>query len=98
MILQLKITIKGSKPPIWRRVEIRDSMNFFELHKIIQIAFNWWDYHLHEFNIRKTNSVPLNHSLNIGPVDELGYEFTDFDYDEKQVRLGDVFKKEKDRV
>ena len=49
---QLKITIKGSKPPIWRRVIVPDQITFKQLHQVIQAIFGWGDMHLHEFEIR----------------------------------------------
>ncbi|WP_077618356.1 plasmid pRiA4b ORF-3 family protein [Bacillus sinesaloumensis] len=98
MILQLKITLKGSKPPIWRRIEIRDSMTFSDLHKVIQIAFEWWNYHLHGFEIRRLNSVQMKNAVYIGPMDDSEYGFSDNDFDEEDVLLKDVFKQEKDRV
>ncbi|MFR5666179.1 MAG: plasmid pRiA4b ORF-3 family protein, partial [Enterocloster bolteae] len=50
---QLKITIKGSKPPIWRRVVVPEQFTFCQLHQVIQEAFGWYDYHLHEFEFKK---------------------------------------------
>ena len=50
---QLKITIKGSKPPIWRRVVVPEQFTFCQLHQVIQEAFGWCDYHLHEFEFKK---------------------------------------------
>jgi hypothetical protein len=50
-IIQLKITLKGTKPPIWRRVLVDKATTFFELHNIIQIAMGWTNSHLHEFEI-----------------------------------------------
>lgn len=49
---QLKITIKGSKPPIWRRVVVPDRITFGQLHQVIQAVFGWEDCHLHKFEIR----------------------------------------------
>ncbi|MFT4107212.1 MAG: SEC-C metal-binding domain-containing protein [Lacrimispora sp.] len=49
---QLKITIKGSKPPIWRRVLIPEGITFEDLHRIIQTAFDRTDDHLYEFEFR----------------------------------------------
>lgn len=37
-IYQLKITLKDSKPPIWRRVEMPDTVTLAQLHQIIQAA------------------------------------------------------------
>lgn len=49
-ILQLKITLKGiSKPPVWRRIQVRADTSFANLHEVIQAAFGWTDTHLHSF-------------------------------------------------
>ena len=50
-ILQLKITLKHIKPPIWRRVEVADDITFYELHHVIQIVMGWWNAHLFEFQV-----------------------------------------------
>lgn len=47
--LQLKIMLQGSKPPVWRRIEVTNSLNLLQLHIIIQDLFSLFDYHLHEF-------------------------------------------------
>jgi hypothetical protein len=48
-IYQIKVTLQGSKPPIWRRLLVRSDITLADLHRIIQAAFGWWDYHLHQF-------------------------------------------------
>jgi hypothetical protein len=50
-IYQLKITLKGSKPPIWRRIEVADTVTLARLHQILQVTMGWSDYHLHQFVI-----------------------------------------------
>jgi hypothetical protein len=50
-IYQLKITLRDSKPPIWRRVLVTGSINLYELHEVIQIVMGWTDSHLHQFII-----------------------------------------------
>jgi Plasmid pRiA4b ORF-3-like protein len=52
-IIQLKITLQWTKPPIWRRVLVDKKTTFFKLHHIIQISMGWDNYHLYEFNINK---------------------------------------------
>jgi len=47
--IQLKITLEGSKPPIWRRIQVADC-TLDVLHEIIQIAMGWENYHLHLFD------------------------------------------------
>jgi len=48
-VYQLKITLKQSKPPIWRRVQVRSEITLAQLHLVIQIAMGWTDSHLHQF-------------------------------------------------
>jgi hypothetical protein len=46
---QLKITLAGSKRPIWRRVIVRADIPLGRLHHVIQIAMGWTDSHMHQF-------------------------------------------------
>jgi hypothetical protein len=48
-VLVLKVTLRGSKPPIWRRLEVPSSITLDELHAVIQAAFGWENYHMHVF-------------------------------------------------
>lgn len=50
-VYQLKVTLVGLRPPIWRRVLVDGASTLDEVHEVIQAAFGWWDYHLHEFEI-----------------------------------------------
>ena len=45
----LKITLRGSRPPIWRRIEVPADITLFQLHRILQVAMGWTDSHLHQF-------------------------------------------------
>jgi hypothetical protein len=46
---QLKITLAGSKPAIWRRVVTPANIKLDRLHDIIQIVMPWTNSHLHQF-------------------------------------------------
>lgn len=48
---QLKITIQGSRPPIWRRVIVPEHITFCDLDDIIEKIFGWTHSHLYEFII-----------------------------------------------
>ncbi|HEC76336.1 MAG TPA: plasmid pRiA4b ORF-3 family protein [Thermoplasmatales archaeon] len=50
-ILQLKISLDGINPEIWRRFLVKDNISFENLHNIIQIVMGWENYHLYEFEI-----------------------------------------------
>jgi len=42
----IKVTLRGSQPPIWRRLEVPSASTLQQLHNIIQSAFGWEDYHM----------------------------------------------------
>jgi hypothetical protein len=48
-IYQLKVSLQGAKPPIWRRLEVPADLSLARLHHVMQIAFGWDDSHLHAF-------------------------------------------------
>jgi hypothetical protein len=54
----LRITLNGSKPPIWRRVAVPSGILLGELHDVIQIAMGWTDSHLHQFVLRDKSLKP----------------------------------------
>jgi hypothetical protein len=47
-VYQLKITLGDIRPPIWRRLQTPDC-TLARLHDIIQLIFDWEDYHMWEF-------------------------------------------------
>jgi hypothetical protein len=58
-IYQIKVTVMDIEPPIWRRIVVPSKIAFFKLHKIIQVAFGWQDYHLFGFDFENaTISLP----------------------------------------
>lgn len=50
-VLQIKITLKDVKPPIWRRVLVKDDITFYQFHRIIQTVMGWEGYHLYGFDV-----------------------------------------------
>jgi hypothetical protein len=44
----------GIEPAIWRRLLVPSGITFHKLHKIIQAAFGWQDYHLYRFDFDDT--------------------------------------------
>ena len=57
-IYELRITLKGTKPPIWRRVAVPAAITLGQLHQVIQIAMGWTDSHLHHFVLRDESLKP----------------------------------------
>jgi len=50
-IYQIKISLVGSRPPIWRRLLVSSLMTLEQLHHAIQISMGWSDSHLHLFRV-----------------------------------------------
>ena len=48
-IYQIKVTLLGTKPPIWRRLLVPASMTLAKLHDVLQTAMGWAGGHMHEF-------------------------------------------------
>ncbi len=45
----IKVTLAGSRPPIWRRLQVASTTTLRALHDVIQAAFGWDDYHMWVF-------------------------------------------------
>lgn len=56
IVYQFKIQLKGITPPIWRRIIVPETYNFWDLHVAIQDSMGWLDSHLHVFHIRRKHS------------------------------------------
>ena len=52
-IHQIKVTLEGSKPLIWRRIQVDSEITLFKLHKILQEVMGWTDSHMHQYFIRE---------------------------------------------
>jgi hypothetical protein len=49
-VYQLKITLAEIKPPIWRRIQVKNC-SLAKLHNVIQTAMGWMNMHLWVFDI-----------------------------------------------
>jgi hypothetical protein len=84
-IYQIKVTLQGVRPPIWRRLEVSSDIKLARLHDAIQAAMGWTDSHLHEFDANGDRfGVPE------GAYDEVE--------DERKVRLDELLENPKDRL
>ncbi|GAA5134019.1 plasmid pRiA4b ORF-3 family protein [Pseudonocardia adelaidensis] len=55
---RVRIDLAGTKPPLWRRLELASDMHLDELHDVLQIAFGWTDSHLHQFSASNSQYDP----------------------------------------
>lgn len=72
-VYQFKITLLGAKPPIWRRIQVRDC-TFDKLHEHIQTAMGWTNSHLHHFRLGE--QLYGDPQLMAENFEEMGYEDT----------------------
>ena len=49
LLYQLKVTLVGTRPAIWRRIQVRDC-TLDRLHEHIQLTMGWTNSHLHHFD------------------------------------------------
>jgi hypothetical protein len=81
---RVKITLRGSKPPIWRRLEVPSGITLARLHEAIQESFGWHGGHLWVFE------TPYGY---YGvPDPELGHRSA------TSKKLGDVAQRTGDRI
>ena len=67
-IATVHIELKGSEPPIWRKVEVPTSITLKVLHDIVQVTMGWFDYHLWEMVIDgQTYGLPMDEDWGTTP-------------------------------
>lgn len=93
-LYQLKIQIKLEGHDIWRRVFVPSTYSFRHLHYIIQTVFDWQNYHLHEFVVKRAENKPIKIVMDDDPET---LEYLDLDEldirQERFVALEDIFPK-----
>lgn len=46
---RIKASLRGARPPVWRRLEVPSDLPLSVLHEVVQTAFGWFDCHPHQF-------------------------------------------------
>lgn len=59
----VKVTLRGSSPPIWRRLELPSRATLLQVHDVIQRAFGWEDAHLWAFDTPDGQYGPAGQTL-----------------------------------
>lgn len=101
-IMQVRVKLIGTSPPVWRRLQVDSRMSFANFHHVLQAAFEWDNDHLHEFRVTRSGGK-ANQNIVIDMDDE-GFDLPLFaasfieKFDENVERLEDWFLEEKDRV
>ncbi len=67
---QLKVTLEGVEPPVWRRLVVPSEFTLYDLHLVIQVAMGWEDCHLHDFTIKRQRYALPDSDEFDSPLDE----------------------------
>jgi hypothetical protein len=59
-VFQVKVTLRGVRPPIWRRMVVSGHHTLAEFHEILQEAMGWTNTHLHQFEIAGRYYIPAD--------------------------------------
>lgn len=89
-IYQFKVTLKGIRPPIWRRFLIDNQMTFVELHDIIQIVMGWQNSHLYRFDTGDAYVEIQDDSFDFFPSSVETY-------DAQETQVGELITEEKQK-
>ena len=88
-VYQLKVTLLGIQPPIWRRIQVPNTLLLCCLHDALQAVLGWTDSHLQQF---------VKDGKYWGDP-EFYEDFDDIEItDESRVRVGRVLKAEGDAL
>ncbi len=49
LALTVRVDLRGAKPPIWRRLQLRGDLTLNQVHDLLQAAMGWQNSHLHRF-------------------------------------------------
>lgn len=91
MTYQFKIQIKNvTKPPVWRQLQVPETITFHKFHDLIQLVFGWEGYHLYQFSPSGYGSNPV-----IADPSEDDMDVPDLNA--KKTKLNQVFTTEKQK-
>lgn len=85
-VYQLRVALDGVTPQVWRRLLVPGGYTLDRVHRVIQHAMGWWDYHLHSFEINGVQYGEPDQEFDLDLVDELDTRL------DSVVRAGDTFR------
>ena len=59
----VKIVLVGTKPPIWRRLQVPAHAPLGWLHAVIQVAMGWTNSHQHQFRTETADYAPVSENF-----------------------------------
>ena len=87
-VYQFKITLKGIKPPIWRRILVPDNITFKRFSTVILNSMGWENCHLHSFLVKDLHTGKKFEITDSITAKEAGMPNT---LNENKVKISDFF-------
>ena len=97
--LRLRVELLDVRPVVWRQLRVPETLTFAGLHRVLQVAMGWDDYHLHRFHFEgvtnsdggswasDTERTTRLADLALRPGDAFVYEYDFGDRWEHEVRV-----------
>lgn len=85
-VYQLRVTLRDTHPPIWRRILVPGEISLFNLHRVIQTTMGWDDQHLHRFVVS---------GIAYGVADQRSSLYVDGVRDERRAQLNVLVRQAK---
>ena len=93
---RIRVDLRHTAPPVWRRVDIAGSLSLFQVHEVVQAAMGWTSSHLHcfrtgddadsvefitEFGRSEGDEGPLENDVRLDQVVSVAGDRLWYDYD-----------------
>ena len=85
-LYRLKVTLRGSRPTIWRRFVVPSNITLKRCHDALQAVMGWTNSHLHQFEARGTLYGTSDREFGVDRVSEA------------RTSLDEVLQRPKDRM
>jgi len=89
-VYQLKVQLKGARPPIWRRFLVSNTVSLEDFHHTLQIVMGWTNSHLHQFMVGNERYGITDPDIDMDWDDDLKNEI--------EFKVKDIMKKEGDSI
>jgi hypothetical protein len=89
MLYEVEVVLRGTDPPVWRKLQVPTRTTLHRFHRILQRAMGWENYHVYLFEVEGIEygdpspdwSVPVESSRKMTLERLVGAGITGFIYD-----------------
>jgi len=91
-VYAIKVTLVGTRPPVWRRFLVERDVTLDQLHRTLQTVMGWTNSHLHQFVFQKQKQSERTKLADLiaAPGMTLFYEYDFGDGWQHELRLEEI--------